>query len=166
MTQLNSEHIAAIRDTQDVMRKYGEGHYMMNLFFRMDHSKFKNRDRARMTVADAIHDCGTTMCLAGFALLAVDPGQVVNDAGMNAFPVAEHAFGLTHTQARLLFLPDHHAITQEDPAVGIAALETVIEGDGWVDWSEAYRRTGKGRQDVPARGYEYVDGPVASGFNA
>ena len=166
MTQLNSEHIAAIRATQEVMRKYGEGHYMMTLFFRMDGEKFRYSERKGMTVAEAIHDCGTTMCLAGFALLAVNPDTLVNEASLNAFFAAEQAFGLIDAQARMLFMPGHHAITQKDPAVGIAALETVIEGDGWVDWAEAYRRTGKSRQDVPARGYEYVDGPIDPEFIA
>lgn len=94
------------------------------------------------TASEAPHWCGTTLCLAGFAVAANLPYTLIENIDQAR---GMRALGITEDQAEDLFVPGYIGteddsptpICETDPERGIKVLEH-LRDTGKVDWSVAY----------------------------
>jgi hypothetical protein len=110
-----------------------QGHFNMGIYF-----NFNGEENRYSTVAQDIHTCGTTACIAGFAYIMAKPDGPSYEADRNwnftdfrGREIAKSWLGITETQAFNLF--ESNARLDITPEQAAQVLDRLAE-TGEVSW--------------------------------
>lgn len=118
-------NVENILKTAEVLRSpAAQDHFALNSWF---------ENLAGRRPAEAITECGTTACIAGWVQIIFDPD---NDDDTGAREVGQGILDLTDEQATALFLPFEDRFYRASPDDAADVLEHLAK-TGVVNWAEA-----------------------------
>jgi len=124
-------NIERIKKLAEVLRSpVAQDHFDMSDYFFWDLNVEMDEK-----VSEAIHKCGTTACIAGWAVTIFAPDTKVN-CGSEIHSMAQELLDLTTAQAVTLFLPESmKAINNINPVTAAKVLDDLAE-TGEVMWTD------------------------------
>jgi hypothetical protein len=99
-----------------------------------------------VTVAEAIQDCGTVACIAGWAVVAFHSAEELRDVNFDLAAIAANDLGLSSYRAMEIFTPGSapHVVECDLPVYHAtpkqaAKLLRHLAATGEIDWREAFK---------------------------